>query len=369
MTWRFARIFITLCAASISAPALAQPAGALGDDFVYRVQRGDTLINLATTYTRNEANWTALQRINAVADPYRLAIGRELHIPLSMIPVVPAQTVVAHVSGSAAMDGAPLREGSRVEEGSTITTSANGFVTLELADGTKITLPRAGATHLERLRQFEGNALTDSILRVENGTVDSSVAPNGQGVGRFEIRTPVAVTGVRGTRFRVQAGNQGVRSEVLEGSVRLQPHAKGDKPGQPVAVATGYGAAIGADGRLDGIRPLLPAPRLGIPKRAGSGQWTTEFDPVPGAVSYEVVISSDEEGMEPVSSTLFDSPSANRFSAPGAGTYYVTVRAVDASGLRGRDACVPFEGANALMTMSGLPVSLSDGGVVTLAEY
>src|SRR3546814_17702103 len=73
-----------------------------------------------------------------------------------------------------------------------------------------------GATHLERLRQFEGNALTDSILRVQRGVVDSNVAPAGQGVGRFEVRTPVAVTGVRGTRFRVPARAQGARSERSE---------------------------------------------------------------------------------------------------------------------------------------------------------
>src|SRR3546814_3121055 len=94
-----------------------------------------------------------------------------------------------------------------------------------------------GATHLERLRQFEGNSLTDSILRVQRGVVDSNVAPAGQGVGRFEVRTPVAVTGVRGTRFRVQAGAQGARSEVIEGSVRLQPHARDSAPGRPVAVS------------------------------------------------------------------------------------------------------------------------------------
>ena len=58
------------------------------------------------------------------------------------------------------------------------------------------------------MRQFEGTGLTDSVVRVQRGSVESSVAPEGQGVGR-EIRTPVAVTGVRGTRFRVQSGSGG----------------------------------------------------------------------------------------------------------------------------------------------------------------
>jgi len=368
MTWRSMRISVILCAMVASPLVSAQPAGALGDDFIYRIRQGDTLIGLATLYTRNEANWATLQTLNSVDDAYRLIIGSELRIPFSMIPEVPAQTVVAHVSGGASMDGVPVRAGMAVAEGATITTAANGFVTLLLADGTKVTLPQQGSTHLERLRQFDGSALTDSIFRVQSGEVDSHVAPEGQGVGRFEVRTPVAVTGVRGTRFRVQASNQGARSEVLEGSVRLQPHGRGDAPGKPVAVSTGYGAAISADGVLGSVRPLLPAPQLGTPQRAGSGQWTASVAPLPGAVAYQVQVSRDEEGLELTSSKRFDTTDI-RFSAPGAGTYYVTVRAIDAAGLGGRDARLTFEGANALITQSGLPVTLADGGVVTLTDY
>ncbi|MBV7485247.1 FecR domain-containing protein [Bordetella sp. BOR01] len=368
MLSRFIRIFITLSAAASGTLASAQPAGALGDDFIYRIRQGDTLIRLAGTYTRNESNWATLQRLNSVDDPYRLVIGSELRIPLALIPEIPAQARAVHVSGSASMDGTPLRVGMPVAEGSTITTSANGFVTLQLADGSKVTLPQEGATHLERLRQFEGEALTDSVLRVERGVVDSHVAPSGQGVGRFEVRTPVAVTGVRGTRFRVQAHVQGARSEVIDGSVRLQPHAPDNAPGRAVAVATGFGAAVGADGVLSGIRPLLPAPQLGAPQRAGSGQWTAAVSSVPGAVAYQVQVSRDAEGLELTSSSRFNSTDI-RFSAPGSGTYHVAVRAIDEAGLQGRDARLTFEGTNILMTVSGLPVSLSDGGAVTLADY
>ncbi|HYG42384.1 MAG TPA: FecR domain-containing protein, partial [Bordetella sp.] len=200
------------------------------------------------------------------------------------------------------------------------------------------------------------------------GTLDSHVAPSGQGVGRFEVRTPVAVTGVRGTRFRVQAGAHGARSEVIDGSVRLQPHAPNHSAGRVVAVPTGFGAAVGADGVLSGVRPLLPAPQLGAPQRAGSGQWTTAVSPVPGAVAYQVQVSRDAEGLELTSSSQFNTPDI-RFAAPGGGTYYVAVRAIDAVGLHGRDAHLTFEGASVLMTVSGLPVALSDGGAVMLADY
>ncbi|NMK45754.1 FecR domain-containing protein [Achromobacter sp. Bel] len=358
---------LVLLSCALTAPVLGQPAGALGDDFIYRVRQGDTLINLATQYTRNQANWVPLQTLNKVVTPELLPIGLELRIPLAMIPERAAEARVLHVSGQAKTNGKPLQQGQSLSEGSTVVTAPNGFVTLELADGSKLTLPAGGSVELARLRQFEGTALTDSVIHVQRGSVESTVAPTGQGVGRFEVRTPVAVTGVRGTRFRVQSGAGGVQSEVLEGSVRLQPHAPGTAPAKPVSVARGYGAAVRNDGSVSGVRELLAAPQLSAPARSG-GAWTTTFAPVAGAQSYLVRVSRDADGALPVSSTAFPT-NAIRFTAPGPGTYYVSVRAVDDLGLSGQDAVATFEGANQLMTSYGLGVGSGSGDPVILTEY
>lgn len=353
---------------SVSGVVRSQPAGALGDDFIYRVRQGDTLINLATRYTRNQANWTKLQTLNKVVTPEMLPIGLELRIPLSMIPERPAQARVVHVSGQADLNGQSVQSGTSVAEGSTVVTSPNGFVTLELADGSKLTLPAGGSVELTRLRQFEGTALTDSVIHIQRGSVESTVAPDGQGVGRFEIRTPVAVTGVRGTRFRVQSSAGGVHSEVLEGSVRLQAHAPGAAPAKPVSVARGYGAAVRNDGSVSGVRELLAAPQLSPPIRTGGGAWTSAFMPVAGARGYLVRVSRDAEGALPVSSASFATTNIH-FSAPGPGKFHVSVRAVDDLGLRGQDAVATFEGANQLMTSFGLGVGTGTGGLITLTEY
>lgn len=360
-------LLVLVSCITLAAPARSQPAGALGDDFIHRVRPGDTLIDLASRYTRSPANWNRLQTLNKIVTPETLPIGLELHIPLAMIPVRDAQAQVVHVSGRAALNGKPVQPGTPVTEGSTLETAPDGFVTLQLADGSRLTLPSSGAVDLTRLRQFEGTALTDSVINVRRGSVESSVAPAGQGVGRFEIRTPVAVTGVRGTRFRVQRSAQGVHSEVLQGSVRLQAQAPGDAPAKPVAVAQGFGAAVGADGAMSGVRPLLAAPQLGEPVRAG-GTWSIPFAPVEGAQSYLVRVSRDAEGLLPVSSASFPTPDI-RFSAPGPGTFYVSVRAVDAIGLHGTDSVQSFEGANMLMTSYGLGVASGSGGLVTLTAY
>ena len=132
-----------------------------------------------------------------------------------------------------------------------------------------------------------------------------------------------------------------------------------------MAVARGFGAAVGADGTVAGLRQLLPAPQLAA-RRAG-GQWTSAFEPVPGAKSYLVRVSRDADGAQPVSSAL--SPATTSVSRPGAGTYYVSVRAVDDLGLHGQDAVATFEGMSQLSTAFGLGVATGTGGFVTLTDY
>ena len=142
----------------LGAVAHGQPAGSLGEDFIYRVRAGDTLINIANTYTRNSANWNPLQSLNKIVAPEQLPIGLELHIPLSMIPVRPAEARVVHVSGQASAAGKTLAPGASLPEGSTIVTAPNGFVTLELADGSKLTLPADGSVELSRMRHSKAPA-------------------------------------------------------------------------------------------------------------------------------------------------------------------------------------------------------------------
>ncbi len=68
-----------------------------------------------------------------------------------MIPERPPKRVC---SGQAGLNGKTLQAGASVagrQHGGDFT---SGFVTLELADGSKLTLPAGGSVELTRLRQF-----------------------------------------------------------------------------------------------------------------------------------------------------------------------------------------------------------------------
>lgn len=368
MTRPFAPALAMLALALAFPCAHGQPAGALGEDFVYVVQAGDTLSTLAQQYTGNASNWKPLQSRNGVADPTRLPVALELRIPLALIPERPASARVVHVQGHAEVDGRPAQPDMPVAEGMRLRTAADSFLSLELADGSTVTVPAASDVSVERLRQFRTVPLTDSVLRIGTGAVDARVAPAGQGVGRFEIRTPVAVTGVRGTRLRVRKQSDGIISQVLEGHLRLQPHAPGAPAGQPVAVAAGYGAVVHGDGSLGGVHPLLPAPRLDTPRRNGD-TWHVAFAPVAGAAGYELDVSTDPQALRVVSSRRIDGPQQAGFAAPGAGRYYVTVRAVDNEGLAGHHATLPFTSMLALTSSDGQPVAAGYGATIMLTPY
>ena len=53
----------------------ASAARAADDAVHYVVQPGDTLIGLGQTLLQNPERWPTIQRLNAVADPYRMPVG------------------------------------------------------------------------------------------------------------------------------------------------------------------------------------------------------------------------------------------------------------------------------------------------------
>lgn len=342
--------------------ALSQPAGAQGEDFLYRTMAGDTLLELAERFTAAPSNWRILQQLNAVSEPRQLPMRKMLRIPFSLIPVVPASINARHVSGEVSVNGSPLRPGAPVVEGAVVETGADGFATLSLEDGSTITVDNNATIRLPRIRAFKNTGLTDTILSVKAGSVDSVVSPEETGVGRFEIQTPVTVTGVRGTRLRVHSDQQGSRTELLKGHAHLGARHDGQ-----VLLAPGQGAATGADGKLSAVRTLLAKPQLSAPVRGASG-WALSFPPVPGATNYLVRVAADAEGTRVYSSELFSTPPAT-FKAPGAGTFYVLVRAIDEAGLMGEDAMQPFRGLAVVHSSNGRDIVTGYGGPLQLTYH
>lgn len=345
-----------------STPLSAQSMGAKGEDFLYRVIQHDTLFDLAKTFTHNEQVWPTLQRINQVDDPYRLPIGKVLRIPFRLIPEVPAQAVARHTVGAVTVNGRTLQVGDRLSENDAVRTGPDGAATLQLSDDSLLSISPNSSLTLQRLRTFKGTGLTDSMIDMKGGSVESEVAPQKTGVGRFEVRTPITVTGVRGTNLRVHATPQGTRHEVVHGQAAVDGAHTSE-----VEIGSGQGVLINAQGEHASVRPLLPAPELAPPVRDNTG-WSMDFPAVQGAQSYLVRVTTDRQGAFVLSSEMFSAPPAH-FSIQGSGRRYVFVRAIDDVGLEGIDAYRDLDvGQAVLQTSDGQPVLSGFGRPVTLTR-
>lgn len=342
--------------------ATAQPSGARGTDFMYRVVANDTLINLSVKFTDNAQNWSTLQTINQVADPYALTIGRFLRIPFELIPELSSSARISHLIGSASVNGKPLKLADIVHEDDTITTAKNAYITLALEDNSTSTVIANSTMHIERLRTFKGTGLLDAIFTLKQGSIESAVAPKNTGVGRFEVRTPMSITGVRGTQLRVHSGAQGSTTEVIEGAAQQGSGAAGDP-----TILQGQGAVVDTNGQFLGVRALLPAP-IPHPAAANAPSNIISFDPIPGAAAYIVQIARDPEGTQPVSKQKFTQTKISLTSS-GTGTHYAFIRAVDADGVMGRDAVIMFNGQAVLQSSNGLAIINGSGDPVRLSLY
>lgn len=306
----------------------------------YVVRPGDTLIDLASAYMNRPLDYRRVQRENRVANPRRLSIGRTLALPVDLLRADPDEARIAGFRGAVSLNqdgvsGAPT-SGQIVRESAVLSTGANAFVRLALSDGSHVVVPSNSRVRVSRLRRYAINGAVDHALTIEAGRAESRVTPRTR-PGGFAIRTPVSVSAVRGTDFRVSFDEASERSatEVLEGTVAV---ASGENEAL-AAADQGVSAAAGAVRLL----PLLPAPALARPDAPQTQpQVVFEVQPLPGAERYRGRIAQDAGMIESF---------AEADSAPGGplafgdmeeGAYFLRLTALSPEGLEGKATTYSF---------------------------
>jgi hypothetical protein len=232
-------------------------------DWRYRVVRGDTLIALTEAWLAPGKTWHDLQKLNRVPDPLRLMPGSTLRMPVAWLrreaSVAEAVFVKGEVQRQRGAANEALAAGAMLQSGDRIKTGAQSSASLRFADGSRLLIPPDSEVALAQLLMLGRGALPAVRLDLAKGGVDNRVAPNAQRVPLYELRTPHANLGVRGTEFRVQMAGSATRMQVISGAV----HADG----LGADVAAGQGLL--AEGAARHVAPLLPAPDIaGLPATA-----------------------------------------------------------------------------------------------------
>jgi len=229
---------------------------------IYKVQAGDTLSQLSARFFVETANLEVIRSLNHLRHIDLLPSGKHLKIPREFVKQSPSQATIISISCARMIRaGSPpkaLSVGAVISEGTIIDVPAECQVSMLLEDSSVIRLPSSAAVKFSVLRK---NALESSPqveLELVRGRIELDVNKNRSRTTPFDVRTPLSVTGVRGTEFRVGYAptEQVGQVEVIRGVVA----ATGVSDSQSQPVSKGQGLPFDRSGKAMAIENLLDAP-------------------------------------------------------------------------------------------------------------
>jgi hypothetical protein len=146
---------------------------------------------------------------------------------------------VMAVSGDAQrVDGKLLAVGDKLDVGTTLRTGTAGRVRLKFIDGSVLVLADKSQLRIEAFSTGAAQPRQAEFL-LELGLIGQRVTPSAG--GSWKVRTPTAVTAVRGTEFSVEVGDDRATAvHVKTGEVDVEPagaQTRGIKPRYPVRLA------------------------------------------------------------------------------------------------------------------------------------
>jgi hypothetical protein len=228
----------------------------------YTVKPGDTLNRFLSQYTLPTADRAEILRTNGLTNQHRIPVGMVLRFARADLQFRPAMAKVMALSCEQdILSGNPpaaLRVGSDVTEGAVIRVPADCQVSLAIEDGSVIRLPSSATLQFTALRINALESVPEVRLDLQRGRVEVNVKKNRSTGTPFEVNTPKAVMGVRGTEFRVGYDPDGdtAQVEVLTGTVAAQ----GGQDNTSQDVVKGFGVPFDKTGQSLGLEALLPAP-------------------------------------------------------------------------------------------------------------
>jgi len=327
----------------------------------YVVKPRDTLWQLDRSFIVAPKTWQVLLPLSGAHSPRRLPIGRTLAIPRAWLRSTPDQARLASYRGDVAISAAGQEVkpavGIAIGEGAHIATGADSFATLILADGSRVTLPSQSGVTIGAMRRLLLTGAIEYRMDLDKGRVQTHVEPLKDPSGRYRISTPITMTAVRGTEFRVSydPARSAAATEVLAGTVALA--GKSGTP--PVLVSHGFGGAADAQGRVR-TEALLPAPDLadpGRPQRDDAVRF--HLAPVAGATTYRIVLATDAGFVDNYAERIAPGGDFALNDVPD-GNQFVRVSAIAADGLEGLAQSYAF--ARQLASIHPGAVSQDGGG-------
>lgn len=294
----------------------------------------DTLNSIAIAEFGSLGMARLLAEYNELASDSPLKPGTEIVVPTHLEPKKNF-AVVNFVKGAAYRRVAgsrntvhQLKAGDQIYTTDLIVTGKNGFVSTELSNGSVVQIQPLSKVTLQMLVCMPEDEACEVSLDSETGSVAADVKKRPKQQNRFRISTPYASAAVRGTVFDFGASATDMLVGVTEGEVEIN-----GGPGS-ASLPEGYGVVTETGGEPGNLIALLRGPDMvPIPMRFAAED-VLHWDPVEGASTYHVSLSSDASGQQEIYREVGNNASHAVRSLP-AGEVYAAVRAVDSNRLKG----------------------------------
>lgn len=146
---------------------------------------------------------------------------------------------------------ANLARFDRIQPGARIITHDDASVQLRLASGSLLRLGENTEVSLNQLEHNDPAGQRKESFRLRVGRVWARVTSLFGGDSKFEVETPTAVAGVRGTSFVAEASGEGDRFVLIEGAIDLLRDDQTVRLDQPGAFVDSAGGGLGTPGVMD----------------------------------------------------------------------------------------------------------------------
>lgn len=317
----------------------------VADEWIYTVNAGDNLWNISEQHLISTQYAARLQQLNKISDAYTIPLGTKIRMPVawSKIQTSGIYAQVIHVHGSVHVKRknateVPAETGMKLNTGDEVRSENDSFVTLKFFDNSQLRLQENSQIRISEMNVLGDNGSVDTLIELQQGRTESDV-PQKPGIGtRFRIRTPSAVSSVRGTDFRVGTAtkDEHTSSEVLSGLVQVEGEKK------EIAVSAGFGTIT-----VPGAPPGSPVKLLSAPDLSNTPvlyerlPLVISLNPLAGAVTYRAQIANDQNFQNLWTEFTTDKLPFRDGDIPD-GDYWLRVRGIDAEGIEGHDATITF---------------------------
>ncbi len=304
----------------------------------YTFKPGDTIWKIAERYTSSVNNWVEIQRINKIrqGSDRKIRPGTRIVVPVHMLKLQPTPAQVIAISHGVSLlrangDIAEISIGTLLFSGDRVVTGSHQNLRIQLADNSELQILENTEVVFDKLSHHKLTGMIDTRIRLNSGSINTSVKHLQTG-SRYEIKTPAAITAVRGTAFRLSADSeQRSRTEVTKGVVEV---LAGDSEQR---VNHGYGIIAEKGKALSEPVKLLAAPRLSNNLTAEKNELIVAWQKLDAAILYRFQLASDDKFNDII---INDSTKENitRIINLQPGYYYFRVRGVDLHHLEGFDS-------------------------------